>query len=377
MDIIAWLIWVVFERFCIFEITSNKCGIHNHIEKMNYTKSSYPGGTKARVNLAGNRVREDHQTFEDVQIIDEWRAAHRAVLNTFQAILRTRTRNKDIIVAQRHKRRRTIYDKLIRFPQMQLSRMDDVAGCRLIFTSIEELYEFRKQIHSARFKHKRKNEIDKYDYIKHPKITGYRGIHDVYSYDVRSIYGQNLQGLLIEIQFRTLIQHAWATTVEIIGFITENQPKFQRGDKRYETAMLLASEILARSYEDCLGPLPELDNRELVEKFLTLDAEIHLLRTLKGLNQTDTHINKNKNAILIFKESGELEVKSFKDATEALRTLFRLEKEIPHDDIVLVRADTTDEVRMAFKNYFSDARDFIELIEKGCQILCGITTRGE
>ena len=39
---------------------------------------------------------------------------------------------------------------------------------------------------------------------------------------------------------------------------------------------------------------------------------------------------------------------------------------MPGQDIVLVRADTSDEVRLAFKNYFSDARDFIRMIEDGC-----------
>jgi len=173
-------------------------------------------------------------TQDDLRVIEEWRAAHRAVLNTFQAILRNKTKSKKIIVAQRHKRRNTIFNKLIRLPKMELSRMNDVAGCRIIFQSVTELNSFRENFHKARFKHKRRNETDKYDYIKKPKITGYRGIHDVYSYDVNSTNGKQYEGLLLEIQYRTLIQHAWATAVEVIGFITVNQPKFQQGDKRYE-----------------------------------------------------------------------------------------------------------------------------------------------
>ena len=43
-----------------------------------------------------------------------------------------------------------------------------------------------------------------------------------------------------------------------------------------------------------------------------------------------------------------------------------LEKQLPELDIVLVRADTSDEVRIAFRNYFSDARDFIQLLDDGC-----------
>jgi hypothetical protein len=48
-----------------------------------------------------------------------------------------------------------------------------------------------------------------------------------------------------------------------------------------------------------------------------------------------------------------------------------LERQHPEYDIVLVKADTSDEVRLAFKNYFSDARDFIKLVEEGCAKLSG------
>jgi len=272
----------------------------------------------------------------------------------------------NITVAQRHKRKRTIFDKLRRLPRMQLSRMDDVAGCRLIFRNIKELYDFRGRFHKARFNHKLRNDLDKYDYIKHPKETGYRGIHDVYEYDVQSDVGRSLEGLYVEIQYRTLVQHAWATAVELIGFVTESQPKFREGDKRYETAMAFASEILARAYESARGPYPLLDDREVVQRFLEIDHEIGLLRTLQGLNAADKEVTENRNAILIFSSAGDLEVQTFRDATDALQALFELEKKYPDRDIVLVRADTSDEVRVAFKNYFSDARDFIRMVENGC-----------
>ena len=165
-------------------------------------------------------------TPEDSAVIETWRAAHRGVLNTFQAILRNRTRGTKVTVAQRHKRKRTIFDKLGRLPRMQLARMDDVAGCRLIFGNIKELYHFRGTFHKARFKHKKRNDLDKYDYIKHPKNTGYRGIHDIYEYDVQSDVGRSLACLYVEIQYRTLVQHAWATAVELIGFVTERESNF-------------------------------------------------------------------------------------------------------------------------------------------------------
>lgn len=329
----------------------------------------YPGGSKSRVNRAGNNVREGQATPDDLHVIEQWRAAHRGVLNTFQAILRTRTRGSGISVAQRHKRKRTIFDKLDRIPGMQLSRMDDIAGCRLIFKDVETLTDFRANFHKARFNHKRRNELDKYDYLKKPKTTGYRGIHDVYEYNVKSEVGKDLTGLYLEIQYRTLVQHAWSTAVEVIGLITESQPKFQQGDHRYEKAMALASEILARAYEDSKGPFPELQNMEIVADFMRLDHELGLLNTLRGLNAADKAVTERRNAILIFSGTRELDVRTYRDSTEALRALFDLEKEYPDCDVVLVRADTSDDVRLAFRNYFSDARDFLKLVEGGCAML--------
>jgi len=259
----------------------------------------------------------------------------------------------------------------MRFPDMQLARMDDVAGCRLIFQDIDSLNRFRTNFHKARFHHKRKNVSNKYNYIESPKSTGYRGIHDVYSYDVNSESGKHLKGLLVEVQYRTAVQHAWATAVEVIGFITENQPKFEKGDDRYNQAMALASEILARAYEEEKGPFPEKSDIEVVQEFLAFDKELNLLNMLRGLNTASTEVSENRNSILIFHESNDLEVKTFRSATEALAALFELEKELPGTDIVLVKADTSEEVRFAFKNYFSDARDFIRLVEDGCQKLSG------
>ncbi len=332
---------------------------------------TFPGGSKSRVNKAGNNVRNGSYTPEDLEVIEEWRASHRAVLNTFQETLRRRTRSTDIVVAQRHKRKSTITDKLDRLPNMQLSRMDDVAGFRLIFPTLEDLYSFRTKFHNAKFRHKRRNDIDKYDYISKPKHTGYRGIHDVYVYDVNSDIGRALKGLLVEIQYRTLIQHSWATAVEVIGFITESQPKFEQGDTRYQDAMMLSSEILARSHENLKGPYPDLSNAELLKRFSKIDKNLNLLNRLRGLIAVKKASSEKRNAILIFSKSADLEIRTFRTAPEALRCLFELEKEMPENDIVLVKADKSEDIRLAFKNYFSDANDFVFLVEDGIKKIDG------
>ena len=322
---------------------------------------------------AGNNIRANKATPDDINVINDWRAAHRRVINSFQAILRNRTRGTDIIVAQRHKRKRTIVDKLNRYPKMQLGRMDDVAGCRLIFPNIEELHTFRDKLHESRFNHILKNQKDKYDYIANPKPTGYRGIHDVYEYNVSSDAGSHLKGLLIELQYRTKYQHAWATANEVIGFLTESQPKFERGDDRYLRIMQLTSEIISRAFEGLNSSLPNVCNKEIVREFHDLDKDIHLMQMLYGLNVVNPTIANKKNFILIFEvdENNDemLDIRNFKSTTDALHALFELEAKDADTDIVLVLGDSPDDVRESFKNYFSDATHFVELVEKGCKML--------
>ena len=62
-------------------------------------------------------------------------------MNVWQKILSKRTKKKKnkIIFAQRLKRKNTIYDKIKRYPDMNLARMHDIAGCRLIFKNIEDI----------------------------------------------------------------------------------------------------------------------------------------------------------------------------------------------------------------------------------------------
>jgi putative GTP pyrophosphokinase len=151
-----------------------------------------PWGSKENINRAGESLRKGEVDEKEAMVLEAWRNAHNYILNTFQAILRQRTRGKGIVVAQRLKRRTTIVDKLSRENSMRLARMDDIAGCRLIFPDYRSLDLFRAAFHRATFKHKRKNHPFKYHYIKQPRASGYRGIHDIYEYNTTSPTGARL-----------------------------------------------------------------------------------------------------------------------------------------------------------------------------------------
>lgn len=324
----------------------------------------FPEYSKNRVNRAGDAVREGNPTIEDESVIENWRASHNYVLNTFQATLRRHARGREITVAQRLKRRPTIDDKLTRQPGMQLSRMHDIAGCRLIFDNIDELYETRGRILNSRFKHQRKNEEDDYDYIKRPKDNGYRGVHDVYKYVSYTGTAERWNGLLIELQYRTKIQHSWATAVEIFGALTGNEAKFDRANDSQQTFFLLASELLSRYYEGINGRIIKANNRDAVHKFLQTEEEVNILRFLEGLHVSATKLKNVRNIILVMHPNRSLEVYGYTSAKQAIEQYFHLESQEREADIVLVRADSNEGVRSAYRNYFSDARDFTQNIRR-------------
>lgn len=129
------------------------------------SRDTYPEYTKKRVNKAGDNVRSKAATNEDLLVIENWRASHNHILNSWQSILRARCKNlPNVVFAQRLKRRNTIFDKLSRENGMALSRMHDIAGCRLIFKDIKELELFRKNLHQSKsLRHvRRKKEVNPY-----------------------------------------------------------------------------------------------------------------------------------------------------------------------------------------------------------------------
>lgn len=339
--------------------------------------------SKGKVNRAGNRLGAGTASAEDLAIIENWRAAHNYVLNTFQATLRTRTRTLKVrSPVQRIKRLNTIKGKLKRFPKMKLARMHDIVGCRVIFEDIASLNEFRLAFNKSRFEHKRKQtksssgELgDAYNYINNPKESGYRGIHDVFEYKAKqsgvgkSAGGSRWNGLLVEIQYRTNVQHAWATAVEICDTYTENHGKFSNAPDEYLEYFQLASEILARSHEGLTSCLPNESNKSLVRKFSTLESTHGMLKTLRGIRPSEANFESQKHTLLIYKDDSDtVEVIAFNSFKNAVSEYFRLERET-EDDIVLVAADDSESVRFGFKNYFSDAREFVSLIDQGLDLL--------
>lgn len=342
----------------------------------------YPLYSKEKVNKAAQNLISVNGAIniEDESIVENWRASHAHVLNTWQIILRKRIKSNGIIFAQRLKRKNTIYDKLGRYPDMKLARMHDIAGCRLIFKNEADLIEYRKSLHSAKqIKHVLKKQECK-NYIENPKDSGYRGIHDVYLYQSRQ--GQDRSdkwdGLSVEIQYRTIYQHAWSTAVEVVDSINNERLKFSEGGEQQLEFFRLTSEIIARAFENKNSCKKNLSDIDLLENFFKIETEIGLLNKLKTLKAIHKHTQRilEKNVIIIFdantKEGIRTLIKPFNNLQQANKAYFALEKEKPNSNIVLVTTNDrkfANSIKNAYRNYFADTKDFTKYVEEGIEII--------
>ena len=186
-----------------------------------------PQYTKSEINKAGSVIADPSSTPEErnnaLYILNNWRAAHAYPLQVICSNLRLR--NQDATVVQRLKRLESITNKIERFPNMNLYRMQDLGGCRVIVDTIDRVYESIDKYKNSRIRHILKRE---YDYIQKPKDSGYRSYHMVYQFhsDKAETFNKNM---LIEIQFRTKLQHIWATAVETMGIYTKSNLKSSQG----------------------------------------------------------------------------------------------------------------------------------------------------
>lgn len=164
---------------------------------------------KRRVDRAGDVLRASAQGIdvgkdvldEALKVADHFRASHERALDQARDDLLGLSRHVSTReFSDRLKRVNTIRGKLAREPSLKLSRMRDIAGCRLVVASLATLEDV-----TARITQGCGGELVRViDYVDTPRATGYRGIHGILRYE----------GLLAEIQLRTQLMHEWAQLSE-------------------------------------------------------------------------------------------------------------------------------------------------------------------
>ncbi|GAG52105.1 unnamed protein product, partial [marine sediment metagenome] len=177
-----------------------------------------------------------------IAVVNNWRAAHAFPLNTMQMRLRNKAYQVDRYanVAQRIKRLHAIESKLRRLKHVNLSIMQDIGGCRAVVSTNKQVKKLIKDYQSGSIRH----EVERdYDYIDKPSSHGYRSFHLVYRY--YSDRNKQYDGQRIEIQIRSRLQHAWATTVEAVDTFAGQQLKIHQGAEDWERFFALMGTRIA------------------------------------------------------------------------------------------------------------------------------------
>lgn len=340
-----------------------------NMQENTITTWEIPKYSKSEINKAGKTIADKNSSKKERQdalkVLNNWRSSHAYPLQVIASNLRSK--NPDSIVVQRLKRLDSITGKIERFPKMDLYRMQDLGGCRVIVDSIDEVYSAMNQYKSSRIRHILKRE---YDYIQNPKESGYRSYHMVYQFhsDRKETYNKNM---LIEIQFRTKIQHTWATAVEMMGIYTKSNLKSSQGNEDILRFFTLVSSILALKEGTPVCPNTSESADELIKEIKSLDSKHNIVSTLSGLNVAIDFDEKNENKknnyyILILDYTRKrMRIKSFetKNIEVATEVYNQLEGKLESDkNIVLVSASSFDSLRAAYPNYFTDIQEFVDMM---------------
>ena len=155
--------------------------------------------TNEEINRLGDRLRKDEETIEDSELLNKFRASFDESFKNVIQKLRKIIDNEDkcILNDRQTKTHQSIKDKLKRIPKMNLSRMQDIRGCRIVVEGGNiQAESILKEIKSIFEKPNIK--------IRNDNETGYRAIHIIVKED----------GHPVEIQLRTVLQDLWANWCE-------------------------------------------------------------------------------------------------------------------------------------------------------------------
>lgn len=325
--------------------------------------------SKKRISKAGRVLASEKITLDEgkdaMKVLNGWRAVHAKPLELLTSELRCSI--SGAIIVQRLKRLDSILGKLKRFPDMDLYRMQDLGGCRVIVDSIDQLYETVEHFKSEDKLCTLKRE---YDYVQRPKSSGYRSYHLVYKFD-----DEGANGILLEVQFRTKLEHVWATAIEVMEIYTKSSLKSSMGDKDLLRFFVLMSSIIALREGTPTVPETSSEYSELVKEIRLLNDKMCVLTKLRAISSAITKVNEKK---IVYGELGYYVLRL--DYEERLLTIYYFRKSEldaaietynefeavgrSGSDTVLIAAESLDTVCAAYPNYFVDIKEFLSIVEE-------------
>ena len=338
--------------------------------------------SRSTVKKAGDVLRQETPAYEEylhaVEILSTWRSLHTYPINTFQAFLRSKIKKGaygSVIVAQRLKRVPSIIAKLKRFDDMRLDRMQDIGGLRVVLPRVSGVYSLHKSIFdSPKY---RDLAAGTKDYIFEPKPDGYRCLHSTFRYENKK--HPELNGLRIELQIRTSLQHAWATAVETLGVVEKSSFKTGEGDDKFKEFFKLSSALFSLDEgQPVLQEYRETKPSDIVHAAMALENTLQLTTKLEGLALSARHVEMkgtkgiHYHVMILDVEKRKISVVPFKeDEIEYAESFYTdMEKKAKDDSaksVLLISVGGVKNIKKAYPNYFLDTNSFIKNFKRICE----------
>lgn len=279
----------------------------------------------------------------------------------------------EAVVAQRLKRMESITAKLNRPLRHSLHEMQDIAGCRCVVPTVADVSAVVARMGMSRRRHKL---FRPYDYIQRPKPDGYRSHHLVYEY--HSDRNSYFNGMRIEVQVRSQLQHSWATAIETMGTFRGELLKAGEGNHRWLRFFQLVSSAFA-ILESCSAvPGTPCDPGELVAEIKYLAADLRVVQLLKSYQATlkiyGDVISQGPSYFLVESEPyGGTIVKlrvtrySPSDLTRANAEYAAAEAKLNNvrgASAVLVSTGSLKQLQQMYPNYYADTNLFVKRVEE-------------
>lgn len=342
--------------------------------------------TKAQLKRAGDAIRQGTAGPEVFEVLKDWRNLHSLPLSMLQSSIKTKLRRlpevKNLLIAQRLKRMPSIVSKLQRFDTMQVARMQDIGGLRIIAKNIADVYKVKDLLCQAGNTAAFLPTNSFHDYIQTPKKDGYRSIHQVFKYQGKK--HAELNGLLFELQIRTALQHCWATAVEILGIIERENFKSGEGGDDFKTFFKLASAAFSlKEGTPVLEEYADLTKKELRERLKDITDKLQVFAKLDGAAggvhecAQLTKIRKHEDLYYVLSLTApdslskrQIRVVPFSaqmvDMAENLYAAMEAEAEQKHDGslALLINVKGVNNIKKAYPNFFLDTQTFIKELKK-------------
>ena len=311
---------------------------------------------------------------EAVSKVNEWREQHlpviELVMNQIQSLFSKNGINL-VFSSYRLKRMTSIQYKLDLNPDMRLGGMQDIAGGRFVFSDVTVMRSAYSLLIQEPLNQLEIVKTD--DHVdEKPKTSGYRSVHIVYKY--HSFNNEDWDGMKVEIQLRTKLQHSWAMAVETAGLVTNTAMKSGQGSDEWQEFFQIIS---------CLFAMKE--GTILIPSFCH-ETKVNLLKRLKKINDKNNFFDQllalklsvsavekrgyQGDIFLLYIDfnSKKLRIVPFaKDKKDEANELYnRIETRINDKDnaAVLVSVSKYKELREAYPSYFLDMEDFNKHIRK-------------